>query len=220
MTRRSYLSLVVLGALALTTLPKAAHAADFIYTLTGTGGFGSIRIPGVSDTPFTGANFTLTGLGNTTNTTTFFGVLPAIHLTSLTYNISGVTLGDATATLTTIIYDVAPFGTPGTFGFGDTVAAGGVQFKGPGLVGWDMASPISPVTVHWDGSNHLATSQGDIALTGWSSATFSAAPYSVTPEAPGLVQLLPGLLPLGALALRLAAERFSTALPVGTRLVK
>jgi len=196
MTRRSSLSLVVLGALALTTLPKAAHATDFIYTITGTGGSGTG--PGGA---FTGANFTLTGIGNTTNTTTLLALYPAIQLTSLTYNISGVTLGDATAmtAMNLVSYD---FIVAGYFTFASNDFTQGMTFYNLGLAGWHMASSIGSVPIVNFGTSPLTTDQGNIALTGWTSATFSAAPYSVTPEAPGLVQLLPGLLPLGALALR------------------
>lgn len=204
MHKNLYLRLTTLGILVLGGLSQPSQATDFIYTLSGTGGVGV----GPGNVAFTGASFTFTGIGNTTNTATISGSYPAITLTSLTVNISGVTVGDATATSTMYLTDLTSFIGPGTFGFVNNALMEGVVFSSPALVSWNKTSALGPTPVLHSGGAPTPTSQGTVKLTGWTSATFTAAPYggggggSLVPEAPGVAMLLPGLLPVAALALR------------------
>jgi len=203
-----YLRLSALGILILGGLGQSAQAADFIYTLTGTGGVGV----GPGNVAFSGATFTFSGIGNTASTTTISGSYPAVTLTSLTVNISGVTTGDATVSSTMYLADLTSFIGPGTFGFVNNALMEGIVFSSPALVGWNKTSAIGPTPILHSGGAPTPTNQGTVKLTGWTSATFTAAPYSggggsLVPEAPGAAMLLPGLLPLAAMALKRRSKR-------------
>lgn len=172
------------GLAALTSLAasQASHAAVITYTLTGIGGSGTFNA-----VPFSGANFTLIGIGDTTATTTVSGV-PAITLTSMTYNITGVTAGPATTTATFKMFNANAF-VPNWLGFTAT-GVEGTGFKAAGAGAWNLTSNIGPLASAREGTwNAFSTNQGTLQFTSvaFTSATFTAA---VVPE-PGTLALLP-----------------------------
>jgi hypothetical protein len=158
--------LCAISMITLATLPHIAQATPITYTLTGTGLSGTF-----AGTSFTGANFTFTGIGDTTATTTVLG-LPAISLTSMTYNISGVTSGVATATVPFSFMD-ATSDIPDTFLFTDPSVSYAQAFSMSGG-GWDIVSDIGPLSSTSYAGINTPTDQGDFQMGSFTSGSFTA----------------------------------------------
>nr|WP_309690011.1 PEP-CTERM sorting domain-containing protein [Armatimonas sp.] len=166
LTRGTLAALTLLG---LAALPQAARAVPITYTLTGIGGSGTFNA-----VPFSGANFTLIGIGDTTATTTVSG-FPAITLTSMTYDITGVTAGPATTTGTFKMVNANSF-IPNLLAFTNT-GSEGTGFLAAGAGAWNLTSNFGPLAstqqVVWAA---FPTNQGTLQFTSvaWTSATFTA----------------------------------------------
>ena len=174
--------LTILGFATLANIQQA-HAVPITYTLTGFGGNGTFN-----GTPFSGANFILTGIGDTTATTTYSG-LPAISLTSMTYNINGVTTGAATTTTSFIITNANSV-LPNTLIFTNPTGNQGVEFVASGAGSWNITSNLGPLFSSYSSSLDAPTNQGTIRFTSWADANFKAVVGSTAAPEPATLSLL------------------------------
>jgi PEP-CTERM motif len=180
--RLSLLSLLGgIAALAPQTT-NTAQAAPITYTLTGTGGTGTF-----AGNAFSGASFTLIGTGDTGAALTSVNGFPARGLTSMTFTITGVTSGAATATSSFFILNANNV-VSNALGLTNSTLSEGNTFRSTGAGNWGMTTDLGPLPTTIFGSFVTPTDQGSIRLNNWSSATFSAAVTSA-PE-PGTLALL------------------------------
>jgi hypothetical protein len=172
-----------LALLTIAVLPQIAYAAPITYTLTGTGASGTLN-----GNPYSGANFTLTGIGDTTAMTSVAGY-PAVALTSMTYNISGVTVGDAIPTTPFYILNFNSLA-PNQLIFTDAVAGPGNRFTASGAGSWNITSNLGPLASSSVVSVAVPTNQGTIGLNGWTNANFTAVTAATAAPEPGTLALI------------------------------
>ena len=144
-------------------LPLAA--GPITYTMTG------FLSGGLVTAPIEGAAFTFVFNGDTTNIFTSGDTLlnPA---TSNSISITGFGSGQFTQT---IDVGVNPTAGNGITGFVDA-GLNGLSFKNAGFVGWNLATPIGPLTSatpSW-ASGVFTTSLGTLTITGARNLTFEA----------------------------------------------
>ncbi len=159
-------------------LPLAA--GPIRYWMTGSL-FGSL-----GTAPVTGAEFTFVFNGDTTN---IAGTNPLLNpAISNSISITGFGSGQFTQAI-----DVGVNPTLGIGGFSNTGLVSGITLQNGGFVGWDLATPIGPLTsasaLFATGS--LTTSLGTLAITGAQDLTFQATtvPEPATAALTGLALL-------------------------------
>jgi hypothetical protein len=177
--------LTILGCVTLVNIQQA-QATPITYTLTGTGLNGVL-----AGTSFSGKNFTFTGIGDTTATSLYLGIYPAVSLTSMTYDISGVTSGVATGT-TPFFFLNATSTSPNNFAFIASSASIGEGFLMSGASSWDLISNIGPISsTYLSGGAGTPTDQGVFRMTGFGSGSFTAgAGASTAAPEPGTLALI------------------------------
>jgi hypothetical protein len=171
-----------LTVIALSVFPQTLHAAPVTYTLTGVG---SGTFSGES---FFNRGFTLTGIGDTTITTTIFG-FPAIPLSSMTYSVSGFPL--ATTNDPFYLLNAHP-DLPYTLFFMDSLSQQTASFvvADVSMGAWNMTSNIGPLASTYGASDPTATNQGNVDINSFTSASFTANVSNVSAPEPCSLALL------------------------------
>jgi hypothetical protein len=182
------LSGIALLGFALT--PSKAHATPVTYVLTGTGGSGTFN-----GTAFSGQTFTLTGIGDTTSTTTVAG-FPAISLSSMTYQIGANPLATTTSPFFMVNVNSA---VPDELGFVNSTGVQSTAFTA-GAGSWGMITNYAASATFF-GQNGISTNQGSVVLSGWTNATFTATVGATAAPEPTTLSLL-GLGMLGSALVR------------------
>ena len=159
-------------------LPLAA--GPIRYWMTGSL-FGSL-----GTAPVTGAEFTFVFNGDTTNIT---GVNPLLNpAVSNSISISGFGSGEFTQTIDVGLNPVSGIG-----GFSSTGLGSGITLQNGGFVGWDLATPIGPLTSAspFYAAGSLTTSLGTLAIAGAEDLTYqaTAVPEPATTALTGLALL-------------------------------
>ena len=162
-------------ALGLSWATSEAQAATISYVLNGTGASGTI-----GSTSFSGKDFTLTATADTStlaNRNVLGQSIASVQFTSMIYEIAGSPAAVASAPSNFYLMKNV---LPNSLAFANIAFSASNVWQNTDASSWDLVSNFTSATNPFQGSGAFATNQGQVNLTNWSSATFTANSSSAT----------------------------------------